>query len=155
MTQLFTLTKDKGTVFLSQKRMTFDDNKDTKMGNNDNDDEQYEVVLRASAQVNETQYKSSTRIPSIQVHNFINEYNNLLRSNISHKLRKRDRKREKRKADIANIRKRQLETPVEITGSKRGAGRRKRVRKILAERKRQDALNKLQQGQLSSSNVIT
>lgn len=44
------------------------------------------------------------------------------------KLRKRDKKREKERADRAAAKKKRILEPVIIEGSKRGAGRRKRQR---------------------------
>ncbi|EIM20733.1 hypothetical protein E3Q22_03366 [Wallemia mellicola] len=140
LTELFRLASDSGTVFLTQKRYDYNENADSNMNNTA--DSQYDVLLRASAQVGDKQHKTATRIASTQLDSFIGQYNSLLHQSLQAKMRKRDRKREKRKADIAAIRKRKLETPTDIPKTKRGAGRRKFQRKVKAEQKRVQTLNK-------------
>lgn len=58
-------------------------------------------------------------------------------------LRKRDKKREKQRAEEAAVRKKKLIEPVVIDGPKRGHGRRKRQRQVKAALKQQDALSKI------------
>ena len=58
-------------------------------------------------------------------------------------LRKRDKKREKQRAEQAAVRKRKLAEPVMIDGPKRGNGRRKRQRQVKAALKQQETLLKI------------
>ncbi|TIA88137.1 hypothetical protein E3P99_02767 [Wallemia hederae] len=144
---LFELTQDAGTVFLTQKRYCFDSDNDAQMS--DANDAQYDVLLRATAQVGEKQHKTATRIPVASLEAVLAHYNTLLHQSMQAKMRKRDRKREKRKADIAAARKRALETPVVIPHTKRGSGRRKFQRKVKAELRRQANVAKHEQAQQS------
>jgi signal recognition particle subunit SRP14 len=54
-------------------------------------------------------------------------------------LRKRDKKREKLRAELAARRKRKLIEPIVVEGPKRGNGRRMRQRRIKASLKQQQA----------------
>ena len=60
-------------------------------------------------------------------------------------LRKRDKKREKLRAEIAAARKRKLAEPIAIDGPKRGAGRRKRQRKVKAAQRQEDMRKRIQE----------
>jgi signal recognition particle subunit SRP14 len=53
-------------------------------------------------------------------------------------LRKRDKKKEKVKAELAAARRQRLETDVVVTGAKRGKGRAKMQRKVKAAIKQQE-----------------
>jgi signal recognition particle subunit SRP14 len=64
-------------------------------------------------------------------------YGSLLKSAMT-TLRKRDKKREKERAEKFARRKRRLAEPVVIEGPKRGSGRRKRQRRIKAALKQQE-----------------
>lgn len=126
---------------MTQKRFVYDGDKDAEMSNSSTE---YDVLVRASVQVGDKQHKTATRIPASQLEGFVSQYNSLLHQSLQTKMRKRDRKREKRKADVAAVRKRSLETPVDIPSTKRGKGRRKFQRKVKAEQRRQEALSKVQ-----------
>ncbi|TIB01316.1 hypothetical protein E3P96_02447 [Wallemia ichthyophaga] len=137
-----------GTVFLTQKRYQYHDKEGAEMDIDADSPNpaQFHVLLRATAQIDDKKYKSATRIPSDQLDGFVAHYNSLLHAHLHSNLRKRDRKREKRKADIAAVRKRRLETPVDIPHSKRGSGRRKFQRKVKAEQRRLAALHTVASG---------
>ena len=135
-------------MFLTQKRYCYDSDHDTQMTSEaDKDDAQYDVLLRATAQVGEKQHKTATRISVASLEAVLAHYNALLHQSMQAKMRKRDRKREKRKADIAAVRKRALETPVVIPRTKRGSGRRKFQRKVKAELRRQASVAKHEHAQ--------
>lgn len=65
-------------------------------------------------------------------------------------LRKRDKKREKERAERIAQTRRRLAEPVLIEGSKRGAGRRKRQRRIKAALKQEAARKKAEERQAKS-----
>ena len=70
-------------------------------------------------------------------------------------LRKRDKKREKERAErIARTRKR-MTTPVSIEGPKRGAGRRRRERRIKAAKKQEESRKKYEERQAKLDNTST
>jgi hypothetical protein len=60
----------------------------------------------------------------------------LLKSSMN-TMRKRDKKRERLKSDKIAARKKRLQEPINVTGSKRGSGRRKRQRLLKAVQKRE------------------
>jgi signal recognition particle subunit SRP14 len=60
-------------------------------------------------------------------------------------LRKRDKKREKQRAEEATARKRKVAEPISVEGAKRGAGRRKRQRKAKAAVKNEEMRKRLQE----------
>lgn len=65
---------------------------------------------------------------------FHSEYGTLLKASMS-TLRKRDKKREKIKAEVLAKKKKRLTEDIVISGPKRGAGRRKRKRLAIAAAK--------------------
>ena len=58
-------------------------------------------------------------------------------------LRKRDKKREKQRAEQHAIRKKRLAEPIDVEGPKRGSGRKKRQRRVKAAIKQQEAKQKM------------
>ena len=75
------------------------------------------------------------------LHRFHSAYGALLKSAMS-PLRKRDKKREKERAEKVARRKRRMNEPVVIAGPKRGNGRKKRQRRIKAAIKQQELWKK-------------
>ena len=70
-------------------------------------------------------------------------------------LRKRDKKREKERAErIAQTKKRMTE-PVIIEGAKRGAGRRKRQRRIKVAKKQEESRKKFEERKAKSGSTST
>lgn len=70
---------------------------------------------------------------------------------MSEYLKKRDKKREKQRAEEIAKRKKRLEEPVIVTGSKRGAGRSKRQRVMKAAIKQQEAIQKAKEREESKA----
>ena len=62
-------------------------------------------------------------------------------------LRKRDKKKEKERAERITQRQKRLAEPILIEGSKRGAGRRKRQRRIKAAIKQEESRKKAEERQ--------
>ncbi|KAG9048832.1 hypothetical protein FS837_011915 [Tulasnella sp. UAMH 9824] len=123
---LFESTKSKGTVWLTQKRYTYDPNGEAPAVSQ-NDDAEYKCLLRAT----DGHVKFETLILSAELGKFHAAYAALLKASMS-TLRKRDKKKEKQKAEQAALWKKKLAEEIVIEGPKRGNGRRKRVRRIKA-----------------------
>ena len=87
---------------------------------------------------------SPNKVMPTELDRFFNVYGNLLKSSMN-TLRKRDKKREKLRADKATARKQRLAKDVVVEGSKRGNGRRKRQRKVKAAEKREEARKRMQE----------
>ncbi|KAG8933440.1 hypothetical protein FRC02_011818 [Tulasnella sp. 418] len=134
LAELFESTKESGTVWLTQKRSTYDVDGDAQMQQDINEDQEYPCLLRAT----DGKTHISTQIFSKDLLKFHAAYGTLLKSSMSH-LRKRDKKREKQKAERIALRKKKLEQDIIIDGPKRGNGRKKRQRKIKAAIKQQEA----------------
>jgi signal recognition particle subunit SRP14 len=60
-------------------------------------------------------------------------------------LRKRDKKKEKQRAEDAARRKARLAAPVAVAGPKRGAGRRQRTRKLKAALKQEETKRRIEE----------
>lgn len=60
-------------------------------------------------------------------------------------MRKRDKKREKQRAEEITARKKKLSEPVLVEGAKRGAGRRKRQRKMKAAVRQEEAKKRIEE----------
>ena len=58
---------------------------------------------------------------------FHTKYGSLLKASLAPKMRKRDKKKEKSRAEAAAMKKREVYADVAIAGKKRGAGHRQRV----------------------------
>jgi signal recognition particle subunit SRP14 len=86
------------------------------------------------------------QITSGELDKFLNAYGALLKSSMS-TLRKRDKKREKLRAEKVTARKQRLAEPILIEGPKRGKGRRKRERRIKAAIKQEAARQRIQEKQ--------
>ena len=71
-------------------------------------------------------------------------YGTLLKASMS-TLRKRDKKREKQRQEDAARKKRRLQEEITLDGPKRGAGRRKRQRKLKAALKLEEAKKRAQE----------
>jgi signal recognition particle subunit SRP14 len=87
-----------------------------------------------------------TQITSGELDTFLNAYGALLKSSMS-TLRKRDKKREKVRAEKLAARKQRLTVPVLIEGPKRGKGRKKRQRRVEAELKQEAVRQRMQEEQ--------
>jgi signal recognition particle subunit SRP14 len=87
-----------------------------------------------------------TQITSGQLDTFLNAYGALLKSSMS-TLRKRDKKREKVRAEKLASRKQRLAESAPIEGPKRGNGRRKRQRRVKAALKQEAARQRTEEEQ--------
>ncbi|KAG2106966.1 signal recognition particle, SRP9/SRP14 subunit [Suillus discolor] len=132
---LFESTKDKGTIWLTYKRLTHDGD-DTVMKEEDGSDgsREYPCIVRVT---DGKKAKFSTKILSVDLDKFHSAYGALLKSSMT-TLRKRDKKREKQRAEQFAKRKQRMADPVVIDGPKRGNGRRKRQRQVKAALKHAD-----------------
>lgn len=86
------------------------------------------------------------QITSGKLDKFLSAYGALLKSSMS-TLRKRDKKREKLRAEKITARKQRLAEPIAIEGPKRGKGRRKRQRRIKAAIKQEAERQRVQEKQ--------
>ena len=86
------------------------------------------------------------QITSGELDKFLSAYGALLKSSMS-TLRKRDKKREKLRAEKVAARKQRLAEPILIEGPKRGNGRKKRQRRIKAAIKQEAARQCIQEKQ--------
>jgi len=102
------------------------------------DAKQYKCLLKA---VGGHKTKFSTLIMPGQLLKFHATYGTLLKASMS-TLRKRDKKRERQKAEDAAQRKKRMATLITVEGPKRGNGRRKRQRSLKAAQKQQSALQR-------------
>ncbi|TFK69894.1 signal recognition particle, SRP9/SRP14 subunit [Pluteus cervinus] len=133
---LFESSKEKGTIWLTHKRLTYDGEDATKLeSGGDSDSREYPVLLRAT---NGDKIKFSTKIQSSQLLKFHTAYGSLLKANMAN-LRKRDKKREKTRQEQAVRRKKRVTEPIVVEGPKRGNARRKRQRKIKATLRQQQS----------------
>ncbi|KAG9085414.1 hypothetical protein FRC06_003603 [Ceratobasidium sp. 370] len=121
----------KGSVWLTHKRLTYEPNGPPERAG---DDREYPCLVRA---VDGRNVKFSTTVSSAQLPKFHTAYSTLLRQSMPG-LRKRDKKKEKAKAEQAAARRTKFETDVVVTGAKRGKGRAKRQRQVKAAIKQQE-----------------
>ncbi|KAH9987700.1 signal recognition particle SRP9/SRP14 subunit [Russula vinacea] len=139
LSSLFQSSKEHGTIWLTHKRLTHDGD-DVTMDVGD-DTREYPCIIRVT-DGNEVTF--ATHITSGQLDKFLNAYGTLLKSSMS-TLRKRDKKREKARAEKLAARKQALAEPVLIEGPKRGNGRRKRQRRVEAALKQDAARQRMQE----------
>ncbi|KAI6154286.1 signal recognition particle, SRP9/SRP14 subunit [Pisolithus tinctorius] len=125
--ELFEATKDKGTVWLTHKRLTYD-GEDVVMHDGDKSNKEYLCLVRVT-DGNKTQF--STHVKPADLMKFHAAYGSLLKASFT-TLRKRDKKREKHRAEQVARRKQRMAEPVIIKGPKRGNGRKKRQRQVKA-----------------------
>ncbi|KIY50001.1 hypothetical protein FISHEDRAFT_40032 [Fistulina hepatica ATCC 64428] len=158
LTELFATTRS--SIWLTHKRLSYDDDeanvKALKSGVE-------QLDLSSSATDNEGSYpcllrvteggeiKFSTRIAPAELDRFYDAYSALLKTAMTAEsgpgvpLRKRDKKRDKQRAEEAARRKKKILTPVIIDGPKRGAGRRRRQRQVKAALRQQEAQRKFKE----------
>jgi len=85
------------------------------------------------------------KVGSEELLRFQSHYGSLLKASMTMTLRKRDKKREKLRAEEATKRRQKMTEPVDLGGNKRGKGRRQRQRKIKALLKQQASQAKHEQ----------
>ncbi|KAF8079289.1 signal recognition particle, SRP9/SRP14 subunit [Lyophyllum atratum] len=142
LTALFNDSKDKGTIWLTHKRLSYD-GEDAVMaeGQGSEDTREYPCLLRVT---DGGATKFSTQVEPGQLERFHAAYGALLKASMT-TLRKRDKKREKTRAEQAARRKKMMTEPVVVDGPKRGSGRRKRQRQVKAAVKRQESQQKFKE----------
>lgn len=148
LSSLFQSSKEHGTIWLTHKRLTHDGD-DVAMDVAD-DTREYPCIIRA---IDGKEVSFSTHITSKQLDTFLNAYGVLLKSSMS-TLRKRDKKRERDRAEKLAARKQRLAEPVPIEGPKRGKGRRKRQRRIKAALKQEAARQRIQEKQEAKEKTV-
>ncbi|KAG6919094.1 hypothetical protein DXG01_009347 [Tephrocybe rancida] len=139
LTSLFNDTKEKGTIWLTHKRLEYD-GKDTIMGDVE-DTREYPCLLRVTDGGNT---KFSTQVEPGQLMKFHAAYGALVKASMT-TLRKRDKKREKIRSEQAAQRKKKMTEQVVLDGPKRGKGRRKRQRQVKALLKQQASQQKFKE----------
>ncbi|KZT08795.1 signal recognition particle, SRP9/SRP14 subunit [Laetiporus sulphureus 93-53] len=136
---LFESKQDSGTIWLTHKRLTHDEHGSvTSPG--EGEDVEYPCLIR----VTDGDAKLSTKVESGQLEKFHEQYGALLKSSMT-TLRKRDKKREKQRAEEIARKKRRMTEQIVVEGSKRGAGRRKRQRRMKAALKQDEARKRAQE----------
>jgi len=124
---LFESAKDKGAIWLTHKRLTHD-GQDATMTDGDAHDttstKEYPCLVRVT---DGKKAKFSTHVTPTNLSKFHTAYGTLLKASFT-ALRKRDKKREKQRAEQFAKRKQRIAEPVVVSGPKRGNGRRKRQR---------------------------
>ncbi|KAF9495576.1 signal recognition particle, SRP9/SRP14 subunit [Pleurotus eryngii] len=134
LNELFASSVKRGTIWLTHKRLTYEDGDiSMKAVDGSADTKEYPCLLRAT---NGDDIKFSTTVQPGELNKFYSAYGTLLKSSMG-TLRKRDKKREKMHSEEAAKRKKRMTDPITIDGPKRGNGRRSRQRKIHAALKQQ------------------
>lgn len=134
---LFESSKEHGSIWLTHKRLTHD-GKDVSMEHVDGDKELPTLIRVTDGK----KAKFSTRVEPGHLDRFHSAYGALLKASMT-TLRKRDKKREKQRAEQHAIRKKRLAEPIDVEGPKRGSGRKKRQRRVKAAIKQQEAKQKM------------
>ncbi|KAF9225194.1 signal recognition particle, SRP9/SRP14 subunit, partial [Gyrodon lividus] len=135
LSALFESTKDKGSaIWLTHKRLTHD-GEDVKMSDDTTSTQEYPCLIRATDGKNAN---FSTHVSSADLDKFHTAYGTLLKLSFT-TLRKRDKKREKQRAEQLAKRKQRIAELVIVNGPKRGNGRRKRQRQVKAAARQEQA----------------
>ncbi|KAH9929785.1 signal recognition particle SRP9/SRP14 subunit [Fomitopsis serialis] len=137
---LFESSKDSGSIWLTHKRLAYD-GEDAQMSFDDDASKEYPCLVRVT---DGDETKFSTKVEPGELDHFHTTYGALLKSSMT-TLRKRDKKREKQRAEGIARRKRKLTEEIAVEGPKRGAGRRKRQRKMKAAAKQAEARKRVQE----------
>ncbi|KAI6124272.1 signal recognition particle, SRP9/SRP14 subunit [Pisolithus croceorrhizus] len=123
--KLFEATK--GTVWLTHKRLTYH-GEDAVMDDGDGSNREYPCLVRLT---DGKKTQLSTHVKPADLMRFHTAYGSFLKASFT-TLRKRDKKREKHRAEQAARRKQRMTEPIVIKGPKRGNGRKKRQRQVKA-----------------------
>jgi len=142
LTALFELTKEHGSIWLTHKRL-IRDGEDAAMKHEEgtSDTREYPCLVRVT---DGKSTRFSTRVEPGELLKFQAHYGNLLKASMT-TLRKRDKKREKLRAEEASKRKKEMTEPIVLDGHKRGKGRRQQQRKIKALLKQQESQKRHQE----------
>ncbi|KAH9854283.1 signal recognition particle, SRP9/SRP14 subunit [Lenzites betulinus] len=140
LSTLFESSAKSGSIWLTHKRLTYEDG-DAHMSSGPDDTKEFPCLVRAT---DGNEAKFSTVVQPSDLGRFHASYGNILKSSMN-ALRKRDKKREKQRAEEAARKKRRLQEEIVIEGAKRGKGRHKRQRKIKAALKLEESKKKAQE----------
>ncbi|OCF34397.1 signal recognition particle subunit SRP14 [Kwoniella heveanensis BCC8398] len=132
-------------VWLTHKRLAYSGDEDVHMtqeqDEGEDDQPEYEVLIRCTQGDN----KFSAKIPASSLSTFHATYGSLLKSSFAPLMRKRDKKKEKARAEALTKKRREVYTDVIIGNEgKRGKGRRQRMRKIKAQKKKESERERLE-----------
>ncbi|KDQ62910.1 hypothetical protein JAAARDRAFT_119102 [Jaapia argillacea MUCL 33604] len=133
---LFETTREHGSIWLTHKRFRYDGDDAAMASAEDGEDtREYPCLIRAT---NGKEINLSTRVEPGHLDAFHTTYGTLLKSSMT-TLRKRDKKREKQRAEDLARKKKRLADPIPIEGPKRGSGRKKRQRRLKAALKQEES----------------
>ncbi|KAF8545544.1 signal recognition particle SRP9 SRP14 subunit, partial [Imleria badia] len=132
----FESTKDKGTVWLTHKRLMTHDGEDATMDDADPNGKKEYLCLICVTHGKKANF--SMHVISSDPPKFHTAYGSLLKASFM-TLRKRDKKCEKLCTEQLTKRKQHMAEPVVISGPKHGNGQRKRQRKVKAVIKQEQA----------------
>ncbi|KAK4686787.1 signal recognition particle subunit SRP14, partial [Tremellales sp. Uapishka_1] len=119
---------------------TYDDG-DVQMESQGSEEAEHDVLIRCT----QDHSKFSSRIPASRLVEFHSKYSSLLKASMAPHMRKRDKKKEKAKAEGLAKRRRELMVDVVIGNEgKRGKGHRQRSRKVAAQKKKEAEREKLE-----------
>ncbi|KAH7104855.1 signal recognition particle, SRP9/SRP14 subunit [Auriculariales sp. MPI-PUGE-AT-0066] len=138
LAQLFETTNTRGgSIWLTHKRYTYEAGVDPKVARQapNDPDREHAFILRA---MDGDDVKLSTLVQPSELELFQQSYGTLLKAKMTGHMRKRDKKKEKQRAERVAAKKKRLAVDVVIEGPKRGARRTKRQQRIKAAKK-QDA----------------
>ncbi|KAF9472575.1 signal recognition particle, SRP9/SRP14 subunit [Pholiota conissans] len=135
LTALFESTKDHGSIWLTHKRQE-----------PQSDTQEFPCLVRVT---DGKTTKFATKVESSELIKFQAHYGALLKASML-TLRKRDKKREKLRAEEAAKRKKKMTEPVMLNSSKRGKGRRQYQRKLRALQKQEESQAKFQEREASA-----
>ncbi|KAJ6520536.1 signal recognition particle, SRP9/SRP14 subunit [Mycena sanguinolenta] len=138
---LFESSKERGSIWLTHKRLLHDGEDVSMAAASADDDHEYPCLVRVT---DGGKIKFSTTVNSSELQKFHAAYGLLLKASMT-TLRKRDKKREKQRAEEAARRKKKMTEPVVVDGPKRGNGRRKRQRQAKAAIKQEESQRKAKQ----------
>ncbi|WVR07887.1 hypothetical protein IAU60_004930 [Kwoniella sp. DSM 27419] len=122
-------------VWLTHKRLTHAEGADVTMADEEDiDGPEYPVLIRCTHGSD----KFSAQIPASSLAAFHATYGSLLKSSFAPLMRKRDKKKEKARVEAVSKKRREVYTDVVLGNEgKRGKGRRQRLRKIKAQKKKE------------------
>ncbi|KAH9932107.1 signal recognition particle SRP9/SRP14 subunit [Epithele typhae] len=140
LSTLFQSSSKSGSVWLTHKRL-LNEGGDAHMSSEDDGSQEYPCLVHAT---DGKETKFSTVVQAADLEKFHASYGAVLKSSMGN-LRKRDKKREKQRAEAAALKKRRLQEEIVVEGPKRGAGRRKRQRKMKAAQKLEEAKKRAQE----------
>ncbi|KAG9053680.1 hypothetical protein FS842_007482 [Serendipita sp. 407] len=149
LTSLFEDTKEKKrTVWLTHKRLTFNEDGDAIQVDSDNKTGEFSCLLRATDGRTIT---ISTHIQPDALPRFHTHYGSLLKTTMTQSLRKRDKKKEKARLEAIVLKKKKMLEGITVVGPKRGNGRRKRDRLEKARQKLEEAKKRMEQKEKKAS----